>query len=39
VLLLAVLAIGVVAMVWIGVYPAPILDPIEAASRAILPGT
>jgi NADH:ubiquinone oxidoreductase subunit 4 (subunit M) len=39
VLLLAVLAIGVVAMIWIGVYPAPLLDPIEAASRAILPGT
>jgi NADH:ubiquinone oxidoreductase subunit 2 (subunit N) len=39
VLLLAVLVIGVVAMLWIGVYPAPLLDPIEAASRAILPGT
>jgi NADH-quinone oxidoreductase subunit N len=38
-LLLAGVAIGVVAMVWIGVYPAPLLDPIEAASRAILPGT
>ena len=36
VLLLAVMAIGVAALFWIGVYPAPLLDPIEAASQAIL---
>ena len=37
-LILSVLAIGLAAVFWIGVYPAPLLDPIEAASRAILPG-
>ena len=37
VLLLAVMGVGVAALFWIGVYPAPLLDPIEAASQAILP--
>ena len=37
VLLLGVMAVGVAALFWIGVYPAPLLDPIEAASQAILP--
>ena len=37
-LMLAVLAIGLAAVFWIGVYPSPLLGPIEAASRAILPG-
>ena len=36
--ILSVLAVGVAALLWIGVYPAPLLEPIEAASRAILPG-
>ncbi len=36
-LLMAVIAVGVAALFWIGVYPAPLLDPIEAASQAILP--
>ena len=36
--MLSVLGVGVAAMVWIGVYPSPLLEPIEAASRAILPG-
>ena len=39
VLMLAVLSVGVLAVIWVGVYPAPLLDLIEAASRAILPGT
>ena len=39
ILLLGVLAIALAAVIWIGVYPSPLLDPIEAASRAILPGT
>jgi len=39
VLMLAVLSVGVLGVVWVGVYPAPLLDLIEAASRAILPGT
>ena len=34
-LILAVLVVGVAAMFWIGVYPAPLLGPIEAASRAV----
>jgi NADH-quinone oxidoreductase subunit N len=37
-LLLGVLAVGLLAVVLIGVYPAPLLDLIEAASQAILPG-
>ncbi len=36
--LMFVLAVGLAATFWIGVYPAPLLDTIEAASRAILPG-
>ncbi len=36
--LLGVLAVSLAAVFWIGVYPAPLLGPIEAASRAILPG-
>ena len=34
-----VLAVLLVGIVFIGVYPAPLLEPIEAATRAILPGT
>ena len=37
VVLLSVLGVGVAALFWIGVYPSPLLEPIEAASRAILP--
>ncbi len=33
---IAVLAAGLLAVFWIGVYPSPLLDTIEAASRAIL---
>jgi NADH-quinone oxidoreductase subunit N len=38
VVMLFVLGVGVAALFWIGVYPSPLLEPIEAASRAILPG-
>ena len=34
--ILAVLGAGLLAVFWIGVYPAPLIDTIEAASRAIL---
>ena len=34
--LIAVLGIGLLAVFWIGIYPAPLLDTIDAASRAIL---
>jgi NADH-quinone oxidoreductase subunit N len=37
-LLLTVMALGLLAVLWLGVYPAPLLDVVEAASRAILPG-
>jgi NADH-quinone oxidoreductase subunit N len=37
-LLLVVLALGLLAVLWLGVYPAPLLEVVEAASRAILPG-
>lgn len=37
-LLLAVIAVGLVAMVAFGVYPAPLLELVEGASAAILPG-
>ena len=37
-LLLAVIAVGLVAMVGLGVYPAPLLELVEGASAAILPG-
>ena len=36
--LLAVLALGLLVVLWLGVYPAPLLRVVEAASRAILPG-
>jgi formate hydrogenlyase subunit 3/multisubunit Na+/H+ antiporter MnhD subunit len=38
VLMLAVLVVGLAAVFWIGVYPSPLLEAIEAASQAILPG-
>ena len=38
VLMVGVLSVGLLAVVWVGVYPAPLLDLIEAASQAILPG-
>lgn len=38
VLLVAVIAVGLVAMVALGVYPAPLLELVEGASAAILPG-
>ena len=37
-LMLIVLSLGLVGIVFLGVYPAPLLDVIEAASRAIIPG-
>lgn len=37
-LMRGVLAVGLVGVVAIGVYPAPLLDLIQAASLAILPG-
>ena len=37
-LLLAVIAVGLIAMVALGVYPAPLLELVEGASAAILPG-
>ena len=36
--LAAVIGISFLAVVWIGVYPAPLLEVVDAASRAILPG-
>ncbi len=36
--LAAVIGLSFLAVVWIGVYPAPLLEAVEAASRAILPG-
>ena len=36
--MMSVLGVGLAALIWIGVYPSPLLEPIEAASRAILPG-
>ena len=35
--LLVVLGLGLAIVVWLGVYPAPLLELIEPASRAILP--
>ena len=35
--IIAVLGAGLLAVFWIGVYPSPLLDTIDAASRAILP--
>lgn len=37
VLILTVLVLGLLAVLWLGVYPAPLLHLIEASSRAILP--
>ena len=34
--LLAVLASGLVGIIWLGIYPKPLIDAIEAASRAIM---
>ena len=39
ILLLGVLVIGLAAVIWLGVYPMPLLEPIEAATKAILPGS
>ena len=36
--LIAVVAIGLVATIGLGVYPAPLLELVEGASAAILPG-
>ena len=35
--LLIVLGAGLLAVFWLGIYPSPLLDTIEAASKAILP--
>ncbi len=35
--LLAVLASGMAGIIWLGVYPKPLIDAIEAASRAVMP--
>jgi len=35
--LLTVLGSGMAAIIWLGVYPKPLIDTIQAASRAILP--
>ena len=35
--LLLVLGAGLLAVFWLGVYPAPLLDTIDAASKALLP--
>ena len=37
-LMLTVLAVSLLGVVWVGVYPSPLLDVINAASQAILPG-
>lgn len=34
--LLTVLGVGTAAMIWLGVYPRPLIDVIEAASRALV---
>jgi hypothetical protein len=34
--ILAVMGAGLLAVFWIGIYPAPLMDTIEAASNAIL---
>jgi NADH-quinone oxidoreductase subunit N len=36
--LAVVLVVGLAAVIWLGVYPAPLLEAVEAASRAILPA-
>ncbi|MDA0263998.1 MAG: NADH-quinone oxidoreductase subunit N [Chloroflexi bacterium] len=35
--LLSVLGTGMAALIWLGVYPKPLIDAIEAASRAVMP--
>ena len=35
--MLAVLGPGLVAILWLGVYPRPLIEAIEAASRALMP--
>ena len=35
--LLTVLGSGMAAIIWLGVYPKPLIDAIEAASRAVMP--
>jgi NADH-quinone oxidoreductase subunit N len=35
--LITVLASGTAAMIWLGIYPKPLIDAIEAASRALMP--
>ena len=35
--LLAVLGSGLAGILWLGVYPKPLIDAIEAASRAVMP--
>ena len=37
--MLAVLAVSLLGVVLVGIYPAPLLDAINAASQAILPGS
>ena len=37
ILLTATMGVGLVAVVWLGIYPAPLLGLIEAASAAIVP--
>ena len=37
-LMLTVLSLGLMGVIWVGVYPAPLVDIIESASQAILPG-
>ncbi len=38
IVMVGVLVVGLAAVVLVGVYPAPLLDLIQAASQAILPG-
>ncbi|HAA96220.1 MAG TPA: NADH-quinone oxidoreductase subunit N [Dehalococcoidia bacterium] len=35
--LLSVLTTGMAAIIWLGIYPKPLIDSIEAASKAIIP--
>ncbi len=37
-LMVVVVAVSLIGVFWLGVYPAPLLEAIEAASQAILPG-
>ena len=38
-LMLGVLLVSLLGVVWVGVYPAPLVDLIDAASHAILPAS